>query len=84
MSNHLIERINTLDRLNGRKAPPARLIESPFKINHRGELIKEMRDDADVLDAQVAEIMKRSAEITHRALALRLAADHLEAHPPDA
>ncbi len=55
--------------------PPDRLTASPFQIDHRAELIQELRADADVLDRQ-------AAEITGRAYALRVSADHLEAHPP--
>jgi uncharacterized protein (DUF4415 family) len=57
-------------------AEPPRLTASPFTVDHRAELIKEMRNDADVLD-------KQAADLTHKALSLRLSADHLEAHPPE-
>lgn len=53
-----------------------RLIVSPFHIDHRGEVIKEMRDDAAILD-------KQAAHLTHTAISLRIAADHLEQHPPE-
>ncbi len=56
--------------------PPDRLTASPFTIDHRGELLKEMRADADELD-------RRAAGLTHTAISLRLAADHLEQNPPD-
>jgi hypothetical protein len=61
------------------ETPPeivSRLTASPFQIDHRGELIAEMRADADILD-------KRAAEQTALALSLRLAADHLDANPPE-
>lgn len=56
---------------------PARLTTSVFQIDHRGELIKELLHDAEVLD-------KQAAEATALALSLRLTADHLKANPPDA
>ena len=83
----LAERINALDtrprsKSTEQAAPVAspiiapRLTASVFQIDHRGELIKEMRADADELD-------KRAAQQTALALSLRLSADHLEAHPPE-
>jgi hypothetical protein len=53
-----------------------RLTNSPYAIDHRSELIRELRNDADILDQQ-------AAEISQRAHALRLSAEHLESHPPD-
>ncbi len=65
--------------------------KSPFAVaDPRAALIQELRGDADVLDQQSAEmneqaqqIIRRAAEITARALALRVSADHLDAHPPE-
>jgi hypothetical protein len=54
---------------------PPRLTTSPFTIDHRAEVIKEMRGDADVLD-------KQAAMLTHQAISLRISADHLEKNPP--
>jgi hypothetical protein len=83
----LVERIHAVDtkprpkstELAASGASPAiapRLIASPFQIDHRAELIREMRADADELD-------RRAAHQTALALSLRLSADHLEIHPPE-
>jgi hypothetical protein len=77
----LAERIIAVDTKPAFKCPAApitapRLTAAVFQIDHRGELIKEMRADADELD-------KRAAQQTALALSLRLSADHLEAHPPE-
>lgn len=88
MSNHPV--LDSLKRID--KGPPVipkaeRLTASPFQIDHRGELVAELVHDADILDKQAAQIReeaeKRAAELTHKALSLRLAADHLEANPPE-
>jgi hypothetical protein len=82
----LIERINGVPKRVTKQHPPIlpesapeivpRLTNaSPFTIDHRAELIKEMRSDADVLD-------KQAAMLTHQALSLRISADHLEKNPP--
>jgi hypothetical protein len=81
----LIERINGVPKRVTKQHPPVmpepapeivpRLTTSPFTIDHRAEVIKEMRGDADVLD-------KQAAMLTHQALSLRISADHLEKNPP--
>lgn len=73
--------VNGVDLQPRPEAEPApkiapRLTTSPFTIDHRAELIKEMRADADILD-------KQAAGLTHKALSLRISADHLEQHPPE-
>jgi hypothetical protein len=85
MSRKLTEIINGVDLRPKKKesAPPPepapeivpRLTTTPFTIDHRAEVIKEMRSDADVLD-------KQAAMLTHQALSLRISADHLEKNPP--
>jgi hypothetical protein len=77
----LAERIIAVDTKPASKSPQApiiapRLTASVFQVDHRGELIKELRADADELD-------KRAAWQTALALSLRLSADHLQAHPPE-
>jgi hypothetical protein len=74
----LIEQVNSLDTKPRPKVEIAPRLSNPsvFSIDHRGELIREMRADADILD-------KRAAEQTALALSLRLAADHLDANPPE-
>jgi hypothetical protein len=55
---------------------PITLTTSIFEIDHRAIFIQEMRDDAAKLDEAAARIIREAA-------ALRFAADHMEAHPPD-
>lgn len=76
MKGAILSRITKLDPPKGvEEAATPRLTASPFQLDHRGELIREMRNDADVLD-------KQAAALTHTALSLRLSADHLESNPP--
>lgn len=76
-----LKAMSNLQRITKQESPvipeiTPRLTASPFTIDHRSETIQELRADADILD-------KEAAEKTAMALSLRLAADHLEAHPPE-
>lgn len=50
--------------------------QSPFQIDHRGEVIAELRRDAEIL-------REHARRATERAGALDAAAQHLEEHPPE-
>lgn len=56
--------------------PEPRLIKSPFQIDHRGEFIAELREDAGVLRER-ARLDLEEAEMLERA------ARHMEEHPPE-
>lgn len=59
-----------------------RLIVSPFRIDHRGEVIRELEDDANILIAE-AEAMELEAQKKRQwAEALKISAVHLKTHPP--
>lgn len=60
----------------GRAADEPRMIRSPFQIDHRGEVIAELRADAATLREHARIAIERAGQ-------LEAAAQHLEDHPPD-
>jgi hypothetical protein len=70
-----------------RAEPASRLIASPFAVSDaaleaRRLVIQELRRDADVRDAECAQLAKQIAALTKEALEWRNTADHLEKNPP--
>lgn len=56
--------------------PAPRLVKSPLQIDHRGEVIDELRQDAATLREQARMAIERAGQ-------LEAAAQHLEEHPPE-
>lgn len=56
--------------------PAPSLVRSPFQIDRRGEVIRELREDAAILEEQAQGLIKRAEH-------LRAAAQHLEEYSPN-